>query len=439
VKIPGERTAPAPGGPGGQSPSLAGSPSFQDTPTTNGAASGLPGVAVAPTVTVPKGGGAVRGIGEKFTTNPATGTAGLSIPLPMSPGRSGFTPALALSYDSGAGQGLFGLGWGLGLPSISRKTDKGVPTYDGQDVFILSGAEDLVPVRSDGRSDPPRTVGTHTFSVRRYRWYLADRAAGARWVTRLPFPVHVVDKVETDDHVNQTRLVSRCRYHHGRFDGAEREFCGFAMVEQEDSEQLAALVRSETLPVGGNVDAAGQMPPVLTRSWFHTGAYLDRQEISTYLAQGYYPPPEQAIPEALAWRLDDSVLDGVTTLEGEHEACRALKGRPLRQEVYALDGTPAQPHPYSVVEHNYTVRQLQPAGPKKQSAGRPTAERHGVFAVDPRETVTATCERDPTHARVAHEVVLDVDPWAAMASMVEVLPWAFGRIRHGVWPRGGLQ
>jgi RHS repeat-associated protein len=43
-----------------------------------------------------------------------------------------------------------------------------------------------------------------------------------------------------------------------------------------------------------------------------------------------------------------------------------------------------------------------------------------VFAVDPRETVTATCERDPTHARVAHEVVLDVDPYGNVQHSVAV-------------------
>ena len=31
------------------------------------------------------------------------------------------------------------------LPSITRKTDKGLPKYDGTDVFLLAGAEDLVP------------------------------------------------------------------------------------------------------------------------------------------------------------------------------------------------------------------------------------------------------------------------------------------------------
>ena len=103
----------------------------------------------APSISLPKGGGAIRGIGEKFAANPVTGTGSMSVPIATSPGRSGFGPQLSLSYDSGAGNGPFGLGWNLSLPSITRKTDKGLPKYqdaDESDVFILSGAEDLVPV-----------------------------------------------------------------------------------------------------------------------------------------------------------------------------------------------------------------------------------------------------------------------------------------------------
>ena len=57
----------------------------------------------APTVSLPKGGGAMRGIGEKFAANPVTGTGSVSVPIALSPGRGGFGPQLALSYDSGAG------------------------------------------------------------------------------------------------------------------------------------------------------------------------------------------------------------------------------------------------------------------------------------------------------------------------------------------------
>ena len=97
-----------------------------------------------PAISLPKGGGAIRGIGEKFAANPVTGSGSMSVPIATSPGRSGFGPQLSLSYDSGAGNGPFGLGWNLSLPAITRKTDKGLPRYndiDESDVFILSGAE----------------------------------------------------------------------------------------------------------------------------------------------------------------------------------------------------------------------------------------------------------------------------------------------------------
>src|SRR5262245_54848188 len=101
-----------------------------------------------PSISLPKGGGAIRGIGEKFAANPVTGTGSFTVPIALTAGRSGFAPQLTLSYDSGEGNGPFGLGWDLSLPSITRKTDKGLPQYqdaDESDVFILSGAEDLVP------------------------------------------------------------------------------------------------------------------------------------------------------------------------------------------------------------------------------------------------------------------------------------------------------
>ena len=42
-----------------------------------------------PSISVPKGGGAIRGIGENFC-NPSTGTASLNVPIYTSPGRSAF-------------------------------------------------------------------------------------------------------------------------------------------------------------------------------------------------------------------------------------------------------------------------------------------------------------------------------------------------------------
>jgi hypothetical protein len=81
-----------------------------------------------PAVSLPKGGGAIQGIGEKFSANPVTGTASLNVPIFTTPSRSDFYPKLSLTYDSGAGNGAFGFGWMLSVPSVTRKTEKeGLP------------------------------------------------------------------------------------------------------------------------------------------------------------------------------------------------------------------------------------------------------------------------------------------------------------------------
>ena len=84
------------------------------------------GQAVAPAISLPKGGGAIRGIGEKFAANPVTGTGSMTVPIATSPGRSGFGPQLSLSYDSGAGNGPFGFGWSLSLPSDHPQDRQGL-------------------------------------------------------------------------------------------------------------------------------------------------------------------------------------------------------------------------------------------------------------------------------------------------------------------------
>src|SRR5688572_24158400 len=113
-------------------------------------------------ISLPKGGGALQGLGEKFSPDLHTGTGNFTIPVALPPGRNGFQPQLNLVYSTGNGNGPFGLGWNLSIPGVSRKTSKGVPRYDeAKDVFILSGAEDLVPVRKDGATTyyRPRTEG----------------------------------------------------------------------------------------------------------------------------------------------------------------------------------------------------------------------------------------------------------------------------------------
>ena len=113
-------------------------------------------------ISLPKGGGALQGIGEKFAPDLFTGTGNFTVPIALPPGRNGFQPDLSLVYSTGNGNGVFGLGWGLSIPGVMRKTSKGIPRYDNaRDTFVLSGAEDLVPVESEPGITryQPRTEG----------------------------------------------------------------------------------------------------------------------------------------------------------------------------------------------------------------------------------------------------------------------------------------
>src|SRR5512139_72592 len=81
------------------------------------------------TISLPKGPGSIEGLGESFQPTLNAGTAKYGVALKVPPGTAGETPSLALSYESGAGNGAVGFGWHLPASFIQRRSDKGVPTY----------------------------------------------------------------------------------------------------------------------------------------------------------------------------------------------------------------------------------------------------------------------------------------------------------------------
>jgi len=136
---------------------------------------------------LPKGGGAIKGIGEKFSVNAVNGSGSFSVPVFTTLSRSDFYPKLSLSYDSGSGNGPFGLGWNLSVPSITRKPLRAARYEDGNDsdVFILSDAEDLVPgLTKDGngwKSCVLDVVATgRAYKVHRHRPGLRDSSRELR-------------------------------------------------------------------------------------------------------------------------------------------------------------------------------------------------------------------------------------------------------------------
>ncbi|WHZ29750.1 MAG: insecticidal toxin complex protein [Nitrospira sp.] len=282
------------------------------------------------------------------------------------------------------------------------------------------------------------------------KFYLQDKLDGHPWLTRLPFPVHVVERVETLDRISRNRFVTRYKYHHGFYDGVEREFRGFGMVEQLDTEELAALTESGDFPDAMNIDAASYVPTVLTKTWFHTGAYLEGARISRHFEDEYYHEgdvsegvqgltnqqleamllPDTELPITLK-RQDGTSIPWQLTGDERQEACRALKGSILRREIFALDGTDDEDRPYSATEHNYTIELFQPLA----------NNRYAVFFAHPRESIDFHYERrlrdvagqKVTDPRVTHAMTLEVDGFGNILKSVAI---GYGR-RPGLSPLQG--
>ena len=297
------------------------------------------------------------------------------------------------------GNGTACLVWSSPLPGDARRPMRYVDLMGGQKPHLLVKTVNNLGAETRVQYAPST------------KFYLQDKRDGKPWITRLPFPVHVVERVETYDHISRNRFVTRYAYHHGYFDGEEREFRGFGMVEQWDTEEFAALTGGGTLPAATNIDAASHVPPVHTKTWFHTGVYLGRDHVSDFFAglldatdQGeYYREPGLTDAEARALLLPDTVLPAGLTLEEEREACRALKGLDAAPGGLCRSTARRQeaPHPYTVTEQNFTVRRLQPRG----------GNRHAVFFTHPREAISYHYERNPADPRVQHALTLEVDPF----------------------------
>lgn len=261
-------------------------------------------------------------------------------------------------------------------------------------VDVMGGAKPYLLTRlTNGRGGETRlSYSTST------QFYLDDKAQGRHWITRLPFPVHVVAQVERFDHVARTRLVTRYRYRHGYYDAVEREYRGFAYVEQHDAETVNAADDQRLFPDDAeDRDGALDLPPVVTRTWFHTGAWFERERMESALAREYY--------RGDAPRLEPPPLPPGLTPGEEREAARAARGRILRQEIYAEDGLPQSIHPYSVTEQTCEVRLLERAEPRVREMGH----AHAAFLALPAENLTANYERRPDDPRVQHQMVLEVD------------------------------
>ncbi|MTI86959.1 MAG: insecticidal toxin complex protein [Balneolaceae bacterium] len=309
---------------------------------------------------------------------------------------------------------LFGGGtscvvWSSDLPEHSRAPMKYIDLMGGQKPHLLTGYKNNL----GKETSIEYKSSTH--------FYLKDKLNGTPWITKLPFPVQVVSKMIVEEKVTDVRFTSEYRYHHGHYDHTEKEFRGFGMVEQIDSEDYDIFAESD--PDAQTTDPDLFQSPVLIRSWFHTGVYIEWDQILRHFEKEYWieaynrefedepiAVTEPALPDAILRAADDiqsgSAIEGLSG-EEYREALRACKGKALRQEVFILDAEEGasseelkkQMKPVQVTANSYDIQLLQPRA----------ANSYGAHLVSEKEAMSIEYDRDEEDPRIKHTLNTRID------------------------------
>jgi RHS repeat-associated protein len=306
------------------------------------------------------------------------------------------------------GHGVACIVWNSTLPNDANSPLKYIDLMNSKKPYIMVGYKNNMgkEVWMDYKSS------TH--------FYIEDKIAGKPWVTKLHFPVHCVSKTESCDKISGYRFVSSYKYHHGYYDHAEREFRGFGMVEQTDAEHFENWVKATATNI---VEEELHQEPIVSKTWVHTGAFLNSEKILTQFAHEYWYKEmerqdfpvthyETTLPEArliTAPGIDPTYINELTAKEWQ-EALRACKGMSLRSEVFAKDAAKygnteearkKELTPFSVATHNCVIKLLQPKGQNK----------HAVFIVKESEAITYSYERNTADPRIAHNLNIKLDEY----------------------------
>lgn len=145
------------------------------------------------TISVPEGPGSIQGMGASFDISSNTGLASYGFSFPVAPGPGNFSPAVSMSYSSGAPNGMLGVGWSMGEARICRSTDAGFPVYgpmNQSDAYVIQGTAgqgQLVAVPEW----PVTGADSHWYGLREVEAWVrarpdAESGDGQGWVVERP-------------------------------------------------------------------------------------------------------------------------------------------------------------------------------------------------------------------------------------------------------------
>lgn len=204
----------------------------------------------------------------------------------------------------------------------------------------------------------------------------------------LAFALHLVNEQQQLDQISGNQQTQRFEYRDGFYDGKKRRFQGYGLVLATDTEH------STTAP-GDQAHTAA----LLRKTWYHTGKSLDMPRDDYWAGDAHALLPGHTLLTRLeANATQDSVLPALPVAQ-QDEARHALSGLVLREEVFAADDPPASRVPYTVSQHRYQLRLLQPAA---------------SMLVLPLELQVYRYEREPADPACQHTINLRRDRYGCL-------------------------
>ncbi|KAA0974841.1 SpvB/TcaC N-terminal domain-containing protein [Pseudomonas sp. ANT_H12B] len=217
-------------------------------------------------------------------------------------------------------------------------------------------------------------------------------------VCYLPFAVPVVSRQTQLDEITGNCLSQSYRYFQGYYDGQDREFRGFGLLHQIDSE------------ANPDEDDHSFTAPSRICTWFHTGRLMDMPR------DGYFNGDPEAHPLCptlfCQYHENDAFDEPITPPDAAtaDEIARTLAGSVLRVEVYAADDS-AQARPFSVQEHRYKVRELRKKG---------KYDPYGTLMPSTLETISYQYEGFINDPLCQHQITLAQDAFGQTVHVLEI-------------------
>ena len=302
-------------------------------------------------------------------------------------------PSTSIDVVDLLGTGTACLVWSSPLPQDRERALRYVDLMGGRKPHVLTAMRNNLGAETRLRYAPST------------KFFVEDRRDGTPWVTKLPFPVHVVGTVETFDHVSRrssrraTATTTGTSIHaSGSFAASARSSSGTPRPSPSTRAPGCSRRRRRSR----------ERSSICLRSGPSTFSIPARIALAAGISRLYEDEYYQGDPAAPL--LPDTELPTNLTPREAREACRALRGLLLRREVYAEDGSARAAHPYTVSEHAYRLKTVQERH----------GNRHAVFVAIPSEVLTHHYEREPSDPRLTHELTLEVDAFGNVTKSASV-------------------